>query len=305
MKDRIPLIRLELFHRLGTSLSIDQDICMDDNLKDDKFLNRYTTENQDICHFPFKLSFTAAVIITHGQMNSVINGRQYSVISGDALVVQSGSIIESMYCSPDLKVIAMAFTDKHKIEYSQPSTSEISSIIQHKAIPFIAHFDDEVSDTYITLYRTVKKIFHFTDSRFKGDVVKAFLQISTSFILGHIKEENILNGNIRSRGNELYLGFLDDLQKFCTQERSVKFYADRRCVCTTYFTRQIKTISGKSPIQIIRKRVLAEAKAMLNSTAMSVLQISEALNFTTESSFCRWFKEASGLTPTGFRQRKH
>lgn len=305
MNDRIQFIRLELFHTLGNSLSIEHDIFLDDNLEDNKTLNSYTSKKQDINRFPYKLSFTAAVVVTQGQMNSIINGRQYSIFSGNALIVQSGSIVESMYCSPDMKVIAMAFTNKHDIEYSQPSTYEISSLIQHRAIPVIAHFDKEALDTYINLYIAVKKIYQFTDSRFRGDVVKGFLQISTSSIFGHIKEEHILNKDIRSRASELYLDFLDDLQKFCTQERSVKFYAGRRCVCATYFARQVKAVSGKSPMLIIRERAIIEAKALLNTTDMSVHQISEAMHFTNESFFCRWFKEGSGLTPTEFRKKKH
>lgn len=304
MKDEMQFIRLELFHTLGKSIAIGGDIFLDDNLDDDKTLNSYTSQKQDINRFPYKLLFTAAVVVIQGQMNSVINGIQYSVLSGDVLIVQHGSVVESMYCSSNLKIIAMAFTDRYDIEYSQPSTAEISSFIQHRVLPVTAHFEEEELYTYITLYKAVKKIFQFTDVRFRDDVVKGFLQISTSSFYGHIKEENLFGGTVRSRANEMYLGFLDDLQKFCTKERSVEFYANRCCVCATYFTRQIKAVSGKSPSQIIRDRVLVEAKAMLNSTDMSVHQISEALHFSNDSFFCRWFKEASGRTPTEFRQGK-
>ena len=98
---------------------------------------------------------------------------------------------------------------------------------------------------------------------------------------------------------------MDDLQRFCTQERSVEFYAGRRCVCAKYFARQVRAVSGKSPGRIIRERVLIEAKAMLNSTDLSVRQISDTLHFPNESFFCRWFKEASGLTPTAFRSGRN
>ena len=137
----------------------------------------------------------------------------------------------------------------------------------------------------------------------KGDVVRGFLQISTASFAGCIKEKEDSTGNLQSRANELYLGFLDDLQKYCTLERSVEFYAGRRCVSTKYFTRQIKAASGKSPGRIIRERILIEAKALLNSTDLTVSQISEAMHFPNMSFFCRWFKMFSGLTPTGFRKK--
>ena len=100
-------------------------------------------------------------------------------------------------------------------------------------------------------------------------MVRGFLQISTSSFAGRIKDEFPSGENARGRANELYLDFMDDLQRFCTQERSVGFYAGRRCVCAgrrcvcaKYFARQVKAASGKSPCRIIRERVLIEAKAL-------------------------------------------
>ena len=300
MKKALPLIRLELFHELGKSLAIDRDIFLDDNLDDDRTLTSYVSDGeaqQDINRFPYKLSFTAAVVVVRGQLTASVNGRQY-------LIVQSGSVVESMMCSSDLKIIAMAFTDGHDVEYMQRSTSEVSSLIQHRAFPVTVHLEEEAMHNYIRLYRAVKGIYRFTEQRFRGDVVRGFLQISTSSFAGRIKEEFPSGENARGRANELYLDFMDDLQRFCTQERSVGFYAGRRCVCAKYFARQVKAVSGKSPGRIIRERVLIEAKALLNSSDLSVRQISDTLHFPNESFFCRWFKESSGLTPTAFRRSR-
>ena len=255
MKKTLPLIRLELFHELGKSLAIDRDIFLDDNLDDDRTLTSYVPAGdaqQDINRFPYKLSFTAAVVMVRGQLTASVNGRQYQVSAGDALIVQSGSVVESMMCSSDLKIIAMAFTDGHDVEYLQRSTSEVSSLIQHRAFPVTVHLEEEAMHNYIRLYRAVKGIYRFTEQRFRGDVVRGFLQISTSS-----------------------------------------------------FARQVKAASGKSPGRIIRERVLIEAKALLNSTDLSVRQVCDTLHFPNESFFCRWFKEASGLTPTTFRRSRN
>lgn len=72
-------------------------------------------------------------------------------------------------------------------------------------------------------------------------------------------------------------------------------------ISTSSFARQVKAASGKSPGRIIRERVLIEAKALLNSTDLSVRQVCDTLHFPNESFFCRWFKESSGFTPTAFR----
>lgn len=104
------------------------------------------------------------------------------------------------------------------------------------------------------------------------------------------------------RAEELYFEFMNDLQKYCTSQRKVSFYAEKRCVCTKYFTRQIKAASGKTPAQHIKERVIIEAKAMLNSGDDSIKRISEAMNFPNTAFFCRYFKQETGMTPTEFRK---
>ena len=87
MKKTLPLIRLELFHELGKSLAIDRDIFLDDNLDDDRTLTSYVPAGdaqQDINRFPYKLSFTAAVVMVRGQLTASVNGREYQVSAGDA-----------------------------------------------------------------------------------------------------------------------------------------------------------------------------------------------------------------------------
>lgn len=95
---------------------------------------------------------------------------------------------------------------------------------------------------------------------------------------------------------------MNDLQKYCTSQREVSFYAEKRCVCTKYFTRQIKAASGKTPAQHIKERVIIEAKAMLNSGDDSIKRISEAMNFPNTAFFFRYFKQETGMTPTEFRK---
>ena len=49
----------------------------------------------------------------------------------------------------------------------QRSTSEVSSLIQHRAFPVTVHLEEEAMHNYIRLYRAVKGIYRFTEQRCK------------------------------------------------------------------------------------------------------------------------------------------
>ena len=85
-------------------------------------------------------------------------------------------------------------------------------------------------------------------------------------------------------------------------ERSVKFYSDRLCISPKYFSKLVRQASGKLPMEHIQQRVIIEAKSLLRSTNITIREIADALNFPTDSFFCRYFKHETGLSPSDYRQ---
>jgi AraC-like DNA-binding protein len=83
------------------------------------------------------------------------------------------------------------------------------------------------------------------------------------------------------------------------EERSIGFYADKLCLTPKYLT--IKEMSGKLAGEWIDDYVMLEAKVLLKSTNMTVQQISERLNFTTQSHFGTYFKRLAGVSPKEYR----
>ena len=61
---------------------------------------------------------------------------------------------------------------------------------------------------------------------------------------------------------------------------------------------------GRSAGEVIRDRVVLEAKRLLTNAGMTATEIAYELNFQDNSYFNRFFKKYEGVTPEGFR-RKH
>ena len=304
MQSPVNQILLRFFNRVNEGMVVGESIFIDDNLDVEQNLLDFEVSYSRPFYYPFKLTFTSAVLCCKGSIRATVNRHEYVVGSNDVLIVQSGSIVEFLSGSDDLKIIAMAFEDNGNDEWFNSSAMNANSYIMHRSVPVLMHLDDEEMQRQMRLYKEIRQFYSSVDEAYRSEVVKGYLFVSAASFLSKLGEgggqEDVLYEG--SRENELYLQFMDDLQVYGSKERMVSFYADRCCVSPKYFSRMIHLASGKTPIQLIKERVIVEAKVLLNSTDMSIQQIAEALNFSNDSFFCRYFKQEVKVSPMKYRE---
>ena len=105
----------------------------------------------------------------------------------------------------------------------------------------------------------------------------------------------------KSKQDVLLEDFLDFVQKHHKEERRVEFYADKLCLTPKYLSTVIRQTSGKTAGEWIDEYVVLEAKALLKSTKMTIQQISEELNFPSQSFFGKYFKRLAGMSPKEYK----
>ena len=96
--------------------------------------------------------------------------------------------------------------------------------------------------------------------------------------------------------------FMRQLQLHHKIHRSIQFYADRMCISPKYLSHIIKEATGKSASEWIAEFVVMEAKNMLRYSHKNIQQVAYELNFSTQSSFGKYFKHVTGLSPTEFQK---
>lgn len=303
MQSPVNQILLRFFNRINEGMVVGKSIFIGDNLDIERNMLDFDVSYSRPYSYPFKLTFTAAILCYKGSIRTTVNRHEYVVGCNDTLIVQSGSIVEFLSGSDDLKIIAMAFEDKGNESLFNSSTMNANSYIMHRSVPMLLHLEDDEMQMQKRLYKEIRQFYSKVDVTYRSEVVKGYLYVSVATFLsklgGITMQEKVLYEG--SRENELYLQFMDDLQVFGSKERTVSFYADRCCVSPKYFSKMIHLASGKTPIQLIKERVIVEAKVLLNSTDMSIQEIAEALNFPNDSFFCRYFKQEVKMSPMKYR----
>jgi AraC-like DNA-binding protein len=82
-----------------------------------------------------------------------------------------------------------------------------------------------------------------------------------------------------------------------------KEYAELLFVTPNHLNALCTSILGVSAGELIRKRILLEAKRLLVNLDLSISQIAWKLNFSDNSYFSKFFKKQEGITPEAFRKK--
>lgn len=106
----------------------------------------------------------------------------------------------------------------------------------------------------------------------------------------------------RSRRANYVFDFMRLVHKYHRQERSVGFYADKLFISPKYLSLIIKESTGRSAAEWIDEYVILEAKNLLRFSGKNVQQIAYELNFSNQSSFGKYFKHLTGMSPTEFQR---
>ena len=118
---------------------------------------------------------------------------------------------------------------------------------------------------------------------------------------GIYRKGNVIEQQPFSRKSKYYAEFVRLLTANYAQHRSVEFYADRLCITPRYLSAICKELTGMTATESINNHVMVNARILLASTDMSVLQISEELNFPNPSFFSQFFKRHEGVVPKTYR----
>ncbi len=113
--------------------------------------------------------------------------------------------------------------------------------------------------------------------------------------------ENFNPDQSGGRRNAYVHDFIKLVNVYYTKERSVSFYASKLFISPKYLSLLVKEATGRSAARWIDDFVIMEAKNLLRFSGKNIQQVAYALNFSNQSSFGKYFKHLTGLSPTEYQ----
>lgn len=124
------------------------------------------------------------------------------------------------------------------------------------------------------------------------------LFINVEKIAGHNNQQHL-----PSHTSTLLKSFQQLINQYYRTMRLPKEYAELLYITPNHLNALCRELLGKTAGDVIRERVLLEAKRLLTNAGMNVLEIAYELNFKDNSYFTRFFKNYEGITPEEFRKK--
>jgi AraC family transcriptional regulator, transcriptional activator of pobA len=248
---------------------------------------------------PFKLDVSVGIICTRGVMKGMIDLKTYSAQAPCLVIIMADQILQYEYISEDFMgyIISMSrkFTDSLFMNLQERFP------LKHSVLdnPWIRLSQDDLE--LMTDYcRMLQKAIRMKDNPYRLEIVK---NLTRAFFYGSGYQYHKIPDNRNKTKNEILLEkFLGLLQDSYKEEREVGFYADKLYLTPKYLSKVIKETSGDSASSWIDKYVILEARALLNSTHLTIQQISDELHFPSQSFFGKYFKRHVGLSPKEYRK---
>ena len=100
---------------------------------------------------------------------------------------------------------------------------------------------------------------------------------------------------------EIYREFRKLLIGNYLKEHYILFYSSQLNVSSTYLSRIVRKISGRSVNEHIAHMLITEARRLLDCTDLPVKQIAYRLGFADQASFGKFFRKQFGVSPTEYR----
>jgi len=254
--------------------------------------------------FPFVIDGVVFSICIQGSAHVKINFREYTIERGTIITILPFYVVEYITRSDDLLVEFLIFSTDFITEMPISGNFDISqSIMQSSCLKISEQEAEKYLEFHSFIVKQYKRREHpFRQAMAKGLLYALLTEIGSIYYNKYLEDNNFNEPNASSHQEELVARFFKLLLEHHKQEKTLQFYADKMFLTSKYLSTIIKERTGRTAFAWINESLITSTKHLLKTTDMTVLQISEELNFPNPSFFGRFFKKHTGMTPLQYRE---
>lgn len=250
---------------------------------------------------PCQLDNGGIFVCLQGEAEFFLDLKNYKLKKGDMCVVFPFSIFQAVCKSDDFNGFGMEASIELFKDIQIPSSTDYYLYIKDN--PCISLPENEQQMLTELCDMMVQKNERETHP-FRKEITCCIFRVLYYEIASIYKKGEPIMQESVPRKDMLVRRFMYLLAKNCHKHREVDYYACKLCITPRYLSSVIKEKTGSTAKEWIVNTVIKQAKLLLNDNRLSVLQISDKLNFANPSFFNQYFKKHAGMTPKKFRDRE-
>lgn len=255
--------------------------------------------------FPMRTKDVIFVYVVSGEVELDINLSPIKANAGQVLTIMPNSVFQ--FCSDrnhqDMKYFSFSMNVQMFADLLEALNLHMP-LIDRYSRHYQTSVDEETLQMSLEMYRTIQKELCAPEYRARDMVVQRLCEIMFLKCGSRLRtsmEPDVYHGTPK-RKIQIYRDFLNMLDADYRTHREIYYYAEKLCITPKYLSTVVKEVSGKHASRWIDDFVAMEARVLLRQEKMSIREISDYLNFPTQSMFGRFFKKNTGCTPRDYRK---
>lgn len=288
MTDHETKYGLALSAESSKSSDVDKDVALLNTKTDGHFPSVYAGR----CH--------VHVLCNSGEATFTVSERTFTIKAHDFSHWPADSIITKATYSSDFEADFLLVSRKFLLEYNPQFIWATKGYLYVKENP-VFHLNDREFRRIESDFNQFKERLHDKGHIFRREILGRQMEIFLFDLLGIYALEMGGTGILNSTAASMFSRFLDLVSRHNSDNREVAYYADQLCVTPKYLSEVVKKASGKPASYWINSYTLQTVVAMLKSDDLTISQISERMNFYSQSHLSRFVKKMLGVSPTEYR----
>jgi len=239
-------------------------------------------------------------LVQKGWLSIHYNGREITLVPGDLYVYLPGLPVSIISSSDDYRGICLLADERLSSDIS--AERDLSGVVFRPVIEFREpklHPPLATSSAILVIMEQIRD-YGLSANKSKEGIMRHLYAV----FLYELKDFLDVSGGdvaVSRHLEEQYVTFLKLLPANFAQHHDIPFYADAMDITPIYLSRIVRRMSGRTVVDHINDLLLSEAKMLLKSTGLSVVQIADRLDFADAPSFSRFFSRMAGVSPRQYR----
>jgi AraC-like DNA-binding protein len=169
-------------------------------------------------------------------------------------------------------------------------------------MPLVNVTKDEISFVDY-LFRQIEHEFELNDTSLE-EMIRTYLKQLLIKATRLWKKQHLDNAVVEQNNDlEFFRKFTILVDAHYKQKHTVADYADVLSMAAKTVTHKFKRLNLPQPNEVIKNRIILEAKRLLVHTSMTAKEIAHELGYEDPAYFSRQFQIKTGETPSGFRTK--
>lgn len=241
-------------------------------------------------------------LVRQGELLLENNGQVIPFKKDDLYIYLPGFPVKILSASDDYRSNVLLVDEQTTYE-----TSAFRKLIRASFYPLVQYGKPKLSLSPDDARRLDADILSIRDHLLRPTIFsdETLEMLYSVFILDmiDIQEHSLTPNHISRSAEDIFINFYTLVRKNYTNHHDIGFYAEQLHITTTYLSRIVKQITGRTVIEYINQMLATQATWLLTSSSLSIGQIADILHFSSTASFDKFFFRMRGKLPKAYRKK--